>query len=82
MLSIYFHGTYLSVYFWKCIFSMTWPVRPLIGRSACLSVILSKSMREVHIGAFVFFRVASYGFTVIQPWINGNNPIDNYEVTN
>jgi len=27
----------------------------------------------------IFTRVASYGFTVIQPWINGNNPIDNYE---
>ena len=26
------------------------------------------------------FRIASYGFTVIQPWNFGNNPIENYEV--
>jgi len=27
----------------------------------------------------IFNRVASYGFTVVQPWMLGNNPISNYE---
>ncbi|XP_023340177.1 chlorophyllase-1 [Eurytemora carolleeae] len=27
----------------------------------------------------IFERVSSYGFTVVQPWILGNNPISNYD---
>jgi len=27
----------------------------------------------------IFNRVASHGFTIIQPWVLGGNPVDNYE---
>ena len=27
------------------------------------------------------YRIASFGFTVVQPWMVGNNPIGNYDVS-